>query len=75
MAAWSPVDRSRDLGSGSVLPRLPGTGAEVNAIAELMQQRQWKTRVYTNDVALKRVVEQAGKPARRSSGRARVLPP
>ena len=62
MAALSPADRSRDLGSGSVLPRLPGTGAEVNAIAELMQQRQWKTRVYTNDVALKRVVEQAGSP-------------
>ena len=62
MAALSPADHSRDLGSGSVLPRVPGTGAEVNAIAELMQQRQWKTRVYTNDVALKRVVEQAGSP-------------
>ena len=53
---------SRDQGNNVVLPRLPGTGAEVNGIAELMQQHQWRTNVYTNDLALKRVVEQADRP-------------
>ncbi|MGA1982511.1 MAG: CHAT domain-containing tetratricopeptide repeat protein [Acidobacteriaceae bacterium] len=62
MAALSPGDRSRDLGNGTTLPRLPGTGAEVHAIAELMQEHQWKTNVYTNELALKRVVEQASSP-------------
>jgi CHAT domain-containing protein len=62
MAALSPNDRSRDLGNGATLPRLPGTGAEVNAIAKLMQDGQWKTSVYTGELALKRVVEQASSP-------------
>ena len=62
MAALSPGDLSRDQGSGSTLPRLPGTGAEVNAIAKLMQDAQWKTSVYTGDLALKRAVEQASSP-------------
>ena len=62
MAALSPSDRSRDLGNGSTLPRLPGSGTEVNAIAQLMQELQWKTSVYTNELALKRVVEQAIRP-------------
>lgn len=53
-------DVSRDQGSGTVLPPLPGTGAEVSAIAALMQQHQWKTSVYTGNVALKRVVEATG---------------
>ncbi len=53
---------SRDQGTATVLPPLPGTGAEVNAIAELMRQRQWKTGVYTGDLALKRVVEQTDSP-------------
>jgi CHAT domain-containing protein/Tfp pilus assembly protein PilF len=62
-AAAIPVgDISRDQGTGTVLPPLPGTGAEVNAIAELMQQRQWKTSVYTGDQALKRVVEETNSP-------------
>ena len=52
--------RSRDLGKVAALPRLPATGEEVNAIAEIMRQHQWKTTVYTNEFALKRVVEQAG---------------
>jgi CHAT domain-containing protein len=53
---------SRDQGNGSTLPRLPGTEAEVNAIAELMQEHQWKTSVCTKELALKRVVEQASSP-------------
>ena len=53
---------SRDQGNDSTLPRLPGTGAEVNSIAVLMQKRQWKTNVYTDALALKRVVEQASSP-------------
>jgi CHAT domain-containing protein/Tfp pilus assembly protein PilF len=62
MAALSPDDRSRDLGDGSTLPRLPGTGAEVAAVANLMQQQHWKTSVYINQLALKTVVEQASSP-------------
>ena len=53
---------SRDQGNSSTLPRLPGTGAEVSAIAELMQEHHWRTNVYTNELALKRVVEQASSP-------------
>lgn len=62
MAALSPNELSRDQGNGSVLPRLPGTGAEVTAIAGLMKQHEWKTNVYTNELALKRVVEEASSP-------------
>ena len=62
MAAMSPNDLSRDLGNGSTLPQLPGTGAEVNAIEQLMLDRNWKPVVFTNDIALKRVVEQASSP-------------
>jgi CHAT domain-containing protein len=53
---------SRDGGSGTALPPLPGTGAEVAAIAQLMQQKQWKTEIYTGDRALKSVVEEASSP-------------
>jgi tetratricopeptide (TPR) repeat protein len=52
----------RDRSSNFGLPRLPGTGLEVRAIAQLLQAHQWKTTVYTNDLALKRVVEQAQSP-------------
>lgn len=62
MAALEPNDRSRDLGNGGPLPQLPGTGAEVNGIAELMKRNGWKANVYTRDLALKRVVEQATSP-------------
>jgi CHAT domain-containing protein/Tfp pilus assembly protein PilF len=65
IAALLPGGVSRDQGSGSALqglPRLPGTGAEVASIAELMQEHQWKTSVYTNELALKTVVERAGSP-------------
>jgi tetratricopeptide (TPR) repeat protein len=54
------VSRSGD--GSSTLPRLPGTGTEVKAIAELLQQHQWKTSVYTGALAQKRVVEQASSP-------------
>ena len=53
---------SRDQGNNSTLPRLPGTGTEVKAIAELMQQHRWKTSVFTGDLALKSVVEQTDSP-------------
>ncbi len=56
----SEVSRSGD--GSSTLPRLPGTGTEVKAIAELLQQHQWKTSVYTGALAQKRVVEQASSP-------------
>jgi tetratricopeptide (TPR) repeat protein len=62
MADLSLGNGSRDLGNATTLPRLPGTGEEVKAIAELMRGRQWKTDVYTEDLALKRVVEQASGP-------------
>ncbi len=61
-AALRLEDRSRDLGNGTTLPRLPGTGAEVNAIAQLMKEHNWKTSLYTGDLALKQVVEGAGSP-------------
>lgn len=62
IAALAVGEVSRDQGTGTTLPPLPGTGAEVGAIADLMQARQWKTNVYTGDAALKRVVEQTGSP-------------
>lgn len=62
LPALSPNTLSRDAGNSSALPRLPGTGAEVNAIADLMHQHGWKTGVYLQDLALKRVVEQASAP-------------
>ena len=63
--ALMPGAVSRDQASGSSLQglaRLPGTGAEVAAIAELMQEHQWKTSVYTNEIALKTAVERAVSP-------------
>jgi CHAT domain-containing protein/Tfp pilus assembly protein PilF len=57
-----PAKVLRDQGSGTTLAPLPGTGAEINAIADLMQQRQWKTSIYTGDSALKRVLERSDSP-------------
>lgn len=62
LSAVEEGELSRDGGSGAALPSLPGTGAEVNAIAQLMQQRQWKTEIYIGDRALKSVVEAASSP-------------
>jgi tetratricopeptide (TPR) repeat protein/CHAT domain-containing protein len=53
---------SRDLGRSSTLPRLPGTGTEVKAIAQLLEQHKWTTSVYTGERAQKRVVEQTSSP-------------
>ena len=53
---------SRDQDTITALPRLPGTGAEVNAIAELMKAHEWKASVYTDELALKRVVEGVSSP-------------
>jgi tetratricopeptide (TPR) repeat protein len=57
-----PNNLPRDMGNGSTLPRLINTGKEVNVIAALMQDHNWKPVVFTNDLALKRVVEQASSP-------------
>ncbi len=62
MASLRLEGGSRDLGNGTTLPRLPGTGAEVNAISQLMKEHNWKTSLYTGDLALKQVVEGAGSP-------------
>jgi CHAT domain-containing protein/Tfp pilus assembly protein PilF len=62
VTALSTIDYARDFGSGTTLRRLPGTGAEVAAIAALMEQRQWKASVYTGELALKRVVEGVSSP-------------
>ena len=48
--------------SATELPRLPGTGAEVAAIANLMNAKGWKTNLYTRDAALKVVVQHAESP-------------
>lgn len=41
------------------LPRLPGTGEEVNATAELMKARGWQVTAYTRDLALKTALERS----------------
>jgi tetratricopeptide (TPR) repeat protein len=46
----------------SELPRLPGSGAEVAAIADLMNSKGWKTSLYIRDAALKAVVQRAESP-------------
>jgi CHAT domain-containing protein len=51
--------RSRDLVAGQKLAPLPGTGAEVAAIADLMKSAGWKTEIYTGQMALKSVVQGA----------------
>jgi CHAT domain-containing protein/Tfp pilus assembly protein PilF len=62
IAALSQDDRLRGEAKLAHLPRLPGTAAEVSSVSVLMQSHGWKTDVYTGDVALKRVVEQANRP-------------
>jgi len=62
IAALLPNDRSRDIETNFPLNQLPGTGVEVGAIAKLMHNYQWKTSTYTQDLALKRIVEQANSP-------------
>jgi len=44
------------------LPPLPGTGEEVQAIADLMHRHGWQATVYTGEMALKRAFEQSGSP-------------
>jgi CHAT domain-containing protein len=46
----------------ATLPPLPGTGAEVAAIADLMRSSGWKVGIYTREAASKRVIEQADSP-------------
>jgi CHAT domain-containing protein/Tfp pilus assembly protein PilF len=62
VAGLPPDARPRSLGDGTLLDRLPGTGDEVNAIAELLRNHQWTATVYTRDLALKRAVEQVRSP-------------
>ncbi len=54
--------QSSDVSKTPKLPPLPGTGAEVSAIATLMKNNGWQTGTYTGDSALKTVVEQAAHP-------------
>jgi tetratricopeptide (TPR) repeat protein len=61
-AILSPDTLSRDATGAAELPRLPGTGAEVSAIAGLMQNRGWKAGVFTGEMALKLTVVQASSP-------------
>ncbi|MGC2301154.1 MAG: tetratricopeptide repeat protein [Acidobacteriaceae bacterium] len=61
-ASLTGSEVSRDQGTSTTLPPLAGTGAEIDAIAGLMRERQWKTGVYTGDLALKRVVEETSSP-------------
>ena len=62
-AALPANDISRDVtGGGPRLPPLPGTGAEVDFISRLMRDHGWKTSVYLQQIALKRVVKQADGP-------------
>ena len=63
LAPLSPNDVSRDAtGSGSQLPRLPGTGSEVSAIRSIMEDHAWKATLYLQQTALKRVLEQVNGP-------------
>jgi CHAT domain-containing protein/Tfp pilus assembly protein PilF len=62
VAPSSVQGRSRDLVAGTKLPPLPGTGAEVTAIADFMRSAGWKTELYTEQMALKHMVERAGRP-------------
>ena len=62
VAPDSASGRSRDLVAGQKLAPLPGTGAEVAAISELMNAAGWKTELYTEQMALKSVVEGVRSP-------------
>lgn len=53
---------SRDAGSQTELPRLSGTGAELEAISALMESHGWKAAVYRRELALKTIVEQVKAP-------------
>jgi CHAT domain-containing protein/Tfp pilus assembly protein PilF len=50
---------AREADDSSTLPPLPGTGIEVNTIANLMQQNGWTAQTYTHELALKGIVEQS----------------
>lgn len=56
-----PSSRSVDL-TGSALPELPGTEAEVDAIDKLLRQSGWQTALYTRDRALKSSVQNVRGP-------------
>jgi CHAT domain-containing protein/Tfp pilus assembly protein PilF len=58
----SPLGTLPSTEGAKELPRLPGTGAEVAAIADLMNSKGWKINLYTRDAALKVVVQQAESP-------------
>ena len=66
VAALEPSSRSRDQARDksvdNKLPLLPGTGAEVQAVSNLLQQQHWQLATYTADHALEEVVKQARSP-------------
>jgi len=62
MAMAGSPGLSRDQGTGVTLPPLPGTGAEIQAVTGLLQQRQWQVASYTADRALEEAVKRARSP-------------
>ncbi|HUK88668.1 MAG TPA: CHAT domain-containing tetratricopeptide repeat protein [Terriglobales bacterium] len=62
MAMAASPGLSRDQGVGTTLPPLPGTGAEIQAVTGLLQQRQWQVASYTADRALEEAVKRARSP-------------
>jgi CHAT domain-containing protein len=57
----SASSRSVDL-TGSPLPPLPGTEAEVTAVDKLLRQSGWQTTLYTGDRALKASIQDVRAP-------------
>ena len=62
MAMLAPTTVSRDQGAGTTLPPLPGTGAEIRSVDQLLEQHQWQATVYTGDRALEEAVKEARSP-------------
>lgn len=62
VAAFAPTDRSRDQGSGSTLPPLPGTAAEVQTVDRLLERHHWQASAYTGDRALEETLKQVHNP-------------
>ena len=56
-AVLPAISAARGVGNSTTLSPLPGTGIEVNTIANLTQQNGWTAHIYTHDLALKGIVE------------------
>jgi len=62
VAILAPSQRSRDQGAGATLPPLPGTGAEIRAVDQLLQEHHWQAKSYTGERALEEAVKQVHGP-------------